>query len=432
MLLTLLSLAWAQDILVVGLHLPDTTGESAQQAADDFAEAISKSSKFDVLAAAEVSGLITGRQPLILDQYAMGRGLRLLSEGQVLYDRAEPDQAIPVLEEAVQLLIQGLAISPNPNNLQNALVLLATCQLTLGETDAARASFERLALLNPDRELDPVNHAPQVISLYNEVRSALKAQASATLTVTASVSTPAEVYIDGRKAGAAPVTDLSLPPGRHYLLVRANDGASYFSTGQLVPGGTHLVEAQLNPRSLGTPAADVGQRSQQTKDLYEAIGNYAGGGVIAFGGLIDNRTVGIQLYSPQNRTFSRVITADAGNDPAGTLMDLAPTVLTFLDERGQIRADRVSSQVLGLDVSTNDVLAGLLLASTPASSRTATEPRSTGRTQAAPDETEGKSLWWLWTGLGVVVAGGGTTAAVLLLQPEPEPVNNGTIEVVIP
>lgn len=409
MLLPLLaSLALAgdePDVLVVGAHIPGLVGEAATEAALTLEKALDDRAPVDALGPADVSKLIRGREAIILETFAVGPGRERLKEARLLYDRAQVEEAQPVAEEAVSLLQKGMAVSTSTHDLADAWVLVGMIRVALGDEKAALSAFRRSATLDVERELDAVNHPPRIIELYDSARADLGRKEPARVTVQTSVG--ATVYLDGKDLGAAPVAEIEVTPGEHYLLVRADGGATAFETLNVTAGEARPVDVALQAQGLGVAADDNPGRSRQVRDLYRAFGNYDDGVAVLVAGQVSRTQVGVQLYSPRTGNFSRVLTADSGDDPVGAITDLLPTVGTYLTENGDVRADRVGAQVLPLDIGTNAVLARLLY-----------DPPS-------PDEGGTTTIvrkgvpWWVWAGTGAVVAGAGATVAVVVLNQEP-------------
>lgn len=400
-------------VVVVGLHVPGRVGELPGDDAERLTRVLDATGRVDALAPAEVGRRIAGREALILDDYALGPGRAKLKEGRVLYDRALPDQAIPALESAARLLSAGLAQSADARELHEALTLLGMAQVGAGDEAAARAAFRRSATLDPARQLDTVNYPPRVIELFDAVRREVAQVSPGHVAVTASAQ--ATVFVDGREIGPAPNADIPLVAGEHFVLVRGEGGAAHFQAVTLQPGGRASVDAILRAGGVGEASADASGRGRQTRDLYASVGRYTDRAVVLLGGLTPSGQVALQLYSPGSGNFSRALTAEAGDDPVGALIDLAPAVVGYLNENGELRADRVSTQIIALDVSTNPVLAGLLY-----------EP---GAAQVATVSRKGVK-WYVWAGVGLAAAGGGATAAILAgnaSAADPESTDHGTI-----
>ena len=165
-------------------------------------------------------------------------------------------------------------------------------------------------------------------------------------------------------------------------------------------------------------ADDPVGRAVQTSELYKALGEYGETGLFLVGGVTEDR-VSLCLYAPRSDTFSKALTAEAGDDPAGAMLDLVPSLASYLTDAGGIRTDRVSPQVPGLDISANPVLTSLLF-----------EPRDApvvSAVEGGGEDESGGARWLLWAGAGAVAAGGATAAVLLLTGEEdtPTPTNEG-------
>jgi tetratricopeptide (TPR) repeat protein len=413
-LLAAMAAAATPELVVVGAHLPGLAGGDAEAASRRLVETLDATGKVDAVSPGELRGRIDGRESLVLEGYALGPGRDALREGRVLYDRAQPDQAIPSLEQAARLLAAGLASASDARDLQETLLLLGLAHAGLGDENAARLAFRRAVVLDPTRQLDPVNYPPQIVAMHEFVRAAATAETPGTLSIISPQG--ARVWVDGR-AVLGGADGLRLIAGDHYVLVRADDGASWFDVVKVVGGDNRRITPSLAPRAVGRAATDAAGRSRQTRDLYRSLGEHTDQDPILLAGTTSTGQVAVQLYAPLSGNFSRALMADAGADPVDALLTLLPAAVGFLNENGDIKSDRVSPQVLSLDVGANDSLASLLLDP---------EPSPAGGGSAPPSAARKPAPWYLWAGLGVVVAGGGATAAALLLTEE-DPAGGGTI-----
>ncbi len=400
-----LGLAWAgavPDVLVVGVHVPGLVGEAANVAATKLEEALDATGKADGLAPSMVSRRIRGREGIVLETFALGPGRERLRDARLLYDRAQIEEAGPVVDDAIAMLSRGMEVSTSTRELHEALVLSGMTRLATGDEGGASSQFRRAATLDVDRELDPVNYPPRVIELYNAARADVAKKSPARVTVQTSVG--ANVYIDGNAVGAAPTGPINLVPGEHYVLVRAAGGGARSTVITVAPGEERVVDVALQTQGLGVPLGDASGRSRQTRDLYRALGEFDDKGTVLLGGQLADGQVGVQLYSPISGNFSRAVTGEAGDDPVTALCELVPTVVGYLAESGDIRADRVGAQVVALDIGANPVLAGLLF-----------DPPPLGEGGTTTVVTEQKGVpWWVWAGTGAVVAGAGVTVAVVV------------------
>ena len=407
------------EVAVVGLHVANLDDAAAADAADRLAKALDATGKVDAVTAADVRARISGREPIILDGIFLGPGRTSLSEGRVLYERADFEDAIPALDLAVAQLQDGLAGATDSKDLLDALLLLGLAHASIGEQQQAKDIFTRAVVLDPSRQLDSVNYPPKMVALYSQVRSEILGQAAAQLIVQ-STETGAHVYVDGRDQGVAPATVDGLPPGSHYVLVIGQGGKRSFSQHDIAAGEHRTYQAHLSARSLARPAETPTERSRQIRQLYTSLGSHLSTAIIALGGELPDGQVTIQLYEPRTGNFSQQITAPAGADPVKTILSLAPAITGYITSEGTLASSLVSTNVAPLDIDTNGVLGSLLLDPKPIVA-------SGGASKGPP--------WYVWGGIGAIAAGGAVGAVVLLSSnntSNTEDPDQGTIKVAIP
>ena len=414
----LLGLLWMGDanarsaeVAIIGAHLPELSDEQAQRAAEALVEAVGELRVLDPVEPGRVRGRLAGREALVVEGIFLEQGRAMLEEGRVLYDRAEFESAVSVLEEAVSALEDGLAGSAESKDLIDALLILGLAHAALGEEPAARRAFDRVVVLEPERELDRVNYPPKIVKLFNEVRSMTLAQPRSSLTVSGSNSS---VWVDGRSQGVAPVQLDDLLPGTHYVLVQDDAGRRDFTVLELVADGAETFRAELSERMIAPTAEDDLGLREQTALLYRSLGEHIDTDLILLAGDIGGGEVGLQLYEPRTGNFSELIRRSAGDDPVASLV-LASALLTpYVSDAGTLKADLVSSQVAGLDINANPLLASMLLDPEP----------------IVETIVERGTPWYIWAGAGAVVAGGAAGAAVFLTRDVDD--STGTILVNIP
>ncbi len=406
------------EVAVVGLHISGADDEQAISAAEQLTEALDRTGSVDVVEAGEVRARLSGREDLVIEGTFLGPGRAMLDEGQVLYERADFENAIPVLDDAVAALRAGLPGAKDSKDLIEALLLLGLAQAGIGELDAARAAYKQVAVLDSSRRLDPVRYAPKIVALFDEVREQVASLPTANLSVQGPDGEH-EVFVDGRSVGNAPLVVKDLPPGTHYVLVVGSEGQREFAEVELNPGSKQTYLATLAGRSLGQPGEDADAREQQTRLLYESLGEFVATPLVFIGGETGSGQVAVQLYEPRTESFSRVVTADAGGDPVSAMVDLCPTLAQYITDDGNLRADRTAPDVVSLDLSTNPLLASMLLDPEPI----VQEVRVAG----------GGAPWFVWAGVAALAAGGAATAAVLLMDEgdgsEPVDPDQGTVVV---
>lgn len=413
------------EVAVVGLHVPGVDLEDAEAVNDRFIEALADSGKVAVVPPEELAGRIQGRESLIIRDAALNRGQEALREGRALFERADTEGAVPLLERAVARLEEGTRAVGDPRELVEAHLLLGLAYASLGDNSSALLSWNEVAILDPSLELDPIRYAPKIVTLFNEARELAAQSQAGALTVTSAGGAAGEVLVDGRPVGPAPAVVEGLSAGTHYVVLDTEDGARHLAVAELLEGEPLDLSVSEQSAALGRPADDPVGRAVQTGELYKALGEYGETALFLVGGVVDGdggEQVSLSLYAPRSRTFSKALMSDAGDEPASAMLDLVPSLTNYINDSGGIRSDRIAPQVPPLDISANPLLTRLLFDPAPP-----TAPADEGAT----DDEGGGRRWLLWTGVGVVAAGGAATAAVLLLSEGDEPSEDNTGTVVL-
>ncbi|MBN1336580.1 MAG: PEGA domain-containing protein [Deltaproteobacteria bacterium] len=396
------------EVAVVGLHVPGLDPVGSVEASGRVGDALTDTHGVGVLEASDVAARIQGREDLVLSAAFQGRGRALLEEGRVLYERADPEQAVPVLSEAIERLLDGMPFATDGRPLVEALLLSGFAHLLAGDEPAAREAFARAVVLDPGRELDPVHHAPRIVDLHGAVRQEVLSAGVGSVEVVTD-DPGADVYVDGRRAGATPVTVEGLPAGSHALLVVGGRGTRWFDW---IPiEAERCFATRVSPERAilaATPAVEGRDRARQTEDLYRALGEHLDVDAILVGGIDDRGEMALQLYAPRSRTFSRILSRVPGEDPAAAAVSLAPGLVESFTSTGDLRGDRVSPQVLPLDTAANLVLRDLLLDTEPPPVILTAAPVERMRFEPPP--------WLLWGGAGLLGAGALAAGGVWLFS----------------
>lgn len=409
--------AWAArgaEVAVVGVHVAGQSDEAALANAQSLIDALDAAAGVVSVPPGELRARLSGREALVVEGAFLGGGRDRLEEGRLLYDRADLSAAIPVLDEAVEALTGGLAGAPDTKDLVDALVLLGLSHLFTGDPDGATGALERVVILDPTRELDPVNYPPKAVQFFTDVRRRILDAKPAELFV--EMPGDARLYVDGKQSLS---TAVDLPPGPHYVLVEGAEGQRAFEVVVLEEGARKRLKMQLQRAALAQPGGTAEARAEQTARLYSSLGKHAGTGLLLVTGETLDGSVALQLYEPRTGNFSKAVTAGSDGDPVGSLVDLIPVLAGYVSEQGTLRADRVSPRTIALDVSANPLLASMLLDPEPIV-ETVTVTR--------------KTPWYVWAGVAVLAAGGAATAAVLLTRegdPDDDPTQTTTGVIVI-
>lgn len=408
--------AWAArgaEVAVAGVHVAGQSDEQALDNAGALIQALDAAPGVVAVPPGELRARLSGRESLVAEGAFLGNGRDRLEEGRVLYDRADLAAAIPVLDEAVESLTGGLAGAPDTKDLVDALVLLGLSHLFTGDPAGATLALERVVILDPTRELDPVNYPPKAVQFFTDVRRRVLDAEPAEIFV--EMPGDARLYVDGKQSLS---TALELPPGPHYVLVEGAEGQRAFEAVVLEAGARERLKMNLQRAALAQAGGTAEARADQTARLYGALGRHAGTGLILVAGEAQDGEVALQLYEPRTGNFSKAVTADSVGDPVGSLVDLVPVLAGYVSEQGTLRADRVSPRTAALDVSANPLLASMLL-----------DPEPIVETVLVTRKTP----WYVWAGVAALAAGGAATAAVFIQEggPDEEPAQKTTGVIVI-
>lgn len=405
------------EVAVVGVHVQGLDEEGGEEASARIGEAIERTQAMTYVEPQFASAKLKGREALVLEDFALKSGRDLLEEGRVLYQNAEPDQAIPMLEMAAEELEVGIAATGNTDFLIDTWLTLGLAYTGMGDMDNANRAYREVVVLDPTRELDPISYPPEVIEAYRAVHGQVMAEGTGSLALNASVQN-AEIFVDGRSVGLAPVTVDNLPVGRHRVFVTAEGGLRAYEEVLIEAGGTRKLSLQIEERQITKPSEDRYGRSAQIESLYGAVGGYSQTPLVLLAGETGEGQVAVLLYSSRSRNFSHFLTAPAGEDPVGAIVDLIPAMGSYVTETGDIRPERVSVSVPPFVVSDNAVLEQILL-----------DPNEEIQIQYI----EKGAPWYLWAaGGGIALAGVGVGVYAWLNAGGDEAQDNGTITIVLP
>ena len=397
----------APEVAVLGLHIPGQSAEEGRAGSKRIMESLNSAGAMVPVGPDEVALRLQGRSNLVLNQYALREGEDLLDEGRVLYQNAEPDAAIPLLEQGVEALAEGARISGNTGALIEGYLTLGLVQSGMNNSTAALEAFSAAVVLDPKRELDTMSYPPNVIELYTQAQSSVLGQGTGTLALKGVGSST--VKVDGIEINANSAEGLA--PGTHYVFATDEGGARYAAVTQVNPGETSTVNMSFGDLSLAEPTQDQNLRVAQTEHLYSALGAYAQTPLILLGGQVGDDVV-VALYSARSKNFSQALSSPAGMDPTQSILNLIPAIGSYATEAGDIRPDRVAFDVPGFMPNDNALLLELLL-----------NPQVAG-SSALVAETGPR--WGLWAGVGGVAALGAGAATWAVLR-DPEPTDQGTV-----
>jgi hypothetical protein len=345
-------------IAVVGLHEGplDLTAQIAVSNA--LAARIEASNEFDALGHVDLARRIAGRETIIVEDAVLGPGRRLLDDGRSLWSQAQPDQAVPVLDDAIAALRSAMVVGVSSRDLWDAYMVKGMAERDLGDDEATNTAWEAAVAAAPTRNPDPATYPPDVVSAYDRLRGDLLAE-GATLEIDASV-TGARILLDGEPRGTAPVSLTGIAPGTHTVVAIAADGSRGATTFDADAGTPTTIRVALGPPTLGEASTSSIGRARQIGALYRAFGSRADVDLVLVAGIVDVE-LRLQLYSVKANAFSQVIAVPYEGDASDEAVVAVPQLLELL-EAGALPVDRSVANAIPSDIAANVLLSRLLLA----------------------------------------------------------------------
>lgn len=153
--------------------------------------------------------------------------------------------ALALFEKAAPALVD---ITP----VLDAHLGLAEIHARQGEEESTEAALAEVARLAPEHELDAGRFPPLFIRTHAQVRArALKEEPGALLVDRTAVG--AEVRLDGRVVGTAPVRILGVPAGRHYVRVYREGEGLFGAVVDVQSGGEEVVTPGFSKLEAESP-----------------------------------------------------------------------------------------------------------------------------------------------------------------------------------
>ena len=162
----------------------------------------------------DASGHPLGEAALAADAAAAGR---LLDEGVDLLLRQEYEAAVKRLDRLIELFESRLTVLRDHELLHDGMLARAEALSQSAKKHTAKITMQRLAALQPNRKPNRYTHRPRFVALWEEAVSELGATGLIDIRTEPG---GAQIFVDGREIGPAPLTTAPLGPGKHYLVVR--------------------------------------------------------------------------------------------------------------------------------------------------------------------------------------------------------------------
>ena len=336
-----------------------------------------------------------------------------LAKGKKHYEQLEFPEALTELSDSRKEFIVNLSHLRSNRDLLEAHLYLGMTYIALSSSlknptkvqeyeKLAQTEFEKVVMLDPQRELAPRNYSPKVIQIFERIRQKLIANNRITVSIDANVP-QAKVFINGKLIGPTPIK-ARLIPGEYYVLVERKGMKSWSQLAKLRNTVEHLT-ADLRSASENADWNGLFQihegTDQQTADMTEItnMSRALGGEIVVLCNLdqVDNhvRLLG-QLYDTRTQEYSQVAISDVGPsspDHSRPIPNVEPAAYDLAKGlAGMIRPD-------GYLINSGQKLLG------DDPSRIAPDQPQAIQTHEAPP-TKLYEHWWFWTGIVAIGVGG--------------------------
>ncbi len=193
-----------------------------------------------------------------------------LAEAEKLYNDLDTKNAAQLADASVKAF-RLTDLTQTWTGFVRARVLKIACLVANGQEKPARAELERLLAFAPDAELPRAQFPPDLLAFARRTRQAAQAR-GARLEV---LSTPegAEVWVDGRRRGLAPLTVRGLGSGDHHVAARA---PGYALHQQLAAGSASAALEPASRQSLWTAVERAAADRAAAIRAAAALGSGAG------------------------------------------------------------------------------------------------------------------------------------------------------------
>lgn len=400
-------------IAFVGVHDAGLDEAAQRRLAETVADVVEDDKRFDALTPDDVARALVGREELILAEAVFGPGRRLLEDGRILHDQAEPEQAAPVLQQAVDNLEAAMATADSSRDLWEAYLYLGSAHRFLDNEEQAKAAWARAVAINPDRQPDTARIPPATVAAFRAVQAQSRANPGK-LVVKAEGAVRFQLNEREIEGGTLRLDDVL--PGTVHVRAIGDDGRVAYRALRVTGGETTEATLELGPATLPQAGSTEFLKKRATADLYKALGTSSRADLLLVAGRADDKAT-LQVFSPAGDTFSRPLEVAYEGTSEDEIIAALPELLSVVTDAGTLPAIATSPTSAGLDPSANRLLAALLLDPQPLAAPTGGGGRS-GR---------GVKWWQLAAGsAGLIVVGSGVTALAIFAGGDG---NQGTIVV---
>lgn len=320
-------------------------------------------------------------------------GLRTFKEAKELYNDLSIEEAITKFQSAKKTIEKHIDKMPDMKVLGDILLYLGASYKMLDEEDNATKLFSSYLSIYPDAELDDIIFSPEIISFFDKIKEDFLMLPNGSVGVD-SFPSGALVSINGKIVGMTPVKIHGITEGNHYYRIHKNgyrDRAGTFSVrerreSKIAEDLSKYEKAGFIEEAESFMVKEYGRLAMLRKCVEIAENLKVDSVLVTF----------ITVEGEQVKYSGHIVNRDKRN--------FKKVETTFeLPERGDM------SGIYELQNFNKDLINdtyGFKPISDVALDEAQLLGLDTGKKDKKEKKSSGKSLWWVWTLVGVVVLGG--------------------------
>lgn len=315
--------------------------------------------------------------------------------GVAALEAGDPDDAYDQLDSAAAMMERDFAVLRDPSEYRRLLMNLGVAMVRGGEVDAAQATFQRAITFRAKEDTIPLTDAESAV--FAKAQDAISALPLGAVVIE---TTPehAEVYVNGRYRGISPATIAGLPVGEHLVSVYKAGHARH----------TARIKASAEELNVQNIDMNAARRQIQYKKLVKRLGtevgelsadNRQGGAGVKSVGALFYSELAIVVHT-EGESTDKVVDLTLFHVPTQRLLNRLTSPLDW-SVRNKKAVAKLVNELLNIDFVV-----------------------AMGGATAPVVVDDGGSIWtewWLWTAVGVAVAGGVTAGVILSMPDDPAP-----------
>jgi hypothetical protein len=178
-----------------------------------------------------------------------------------LSQRFKEDEALSRLKQAEELFRSSLARTRDVSLLIKVLLARAKLEIDRGKKRGASWALTRVAVLDPNRTLDPGRFKPVTVRIYNNIRKKVARETGQLRVKTTPSGLP--IWVDGRRRGSGPAL-ITVPAGEHFVHAGGGAGLVGRAVSVGVKRATDVSLASAPPPSSDNDLRAIGKKADAT------------------------------------------------------------------------------------------------------------------------------------------------------------------------